>query len=42
MPLRNDASLAAAELALFVEKAALGTGAADVLARMLRAAEGSR
>lgn len=26
MPLRNDASLAAAELALFVEKAALGTG----------------
>ena len=26
MPLRNDASLAAAELALFVERAALGTG----------------
>lgn len=26
MPWRNDASLAAAELALFVEQAALGTG----------------
>ncbi len=26
MPLRNDASLAAAELAIFVEQAALGTG----------------
>jgi hypothetical protein len=27
MPWRNDASLAAAELALFVEQAALGIGA---------------
>lgn len=32
MPLRNDASLAAAELALFVEKAALGTGAGVIAA----------
>ncbi|KAL4419542.1 hypothetical protein ABPG77_006873 [Micractinium sp. CCAP 211/92] len=32
MALRNDASLAAAELALFVEQAALGTGAIDTVA----------
>eukprot|EP00887_Chlorella_sp_A99_P008244 scaffold12.g8244.t1 len=31
MPLRNDASLAAAELALHVEKAVLGTGAEDTV-----------
>ncbi|KAI7836995.1 hypothetical protein COHA_009177 [Chlorella ohadii] len=32
MPLRNDASLAAAELAIFVEQAALGTGVIDTVA----------
>ena len=40
MPLRNDASLAASEVALFVEKAVLATG--EVLWRALTGSPGKR
>lgn len=40
MPLRNDASLAAAELALFVERAALGTGEGQTSCAIARFADG--